>query len=220
MAAVVTVASLAALALPILPFAMAVAGDAHPAVGMLSGLFGFPAGLVLMVWTYVLLVQSIPALVMERQGIGRALTRARRLSKGRWWRTFGTLLLAMLVTVFMGFFALRIPFLIAQVVLFGGSGSSSDQVLPALALDTVGRIVSWSVVLPFDAGVIALLYMDRRMRREGLDLDLATRPAPEGDDDFLDLWSPTAPSRPTPYGPPVAPGPGPVPGASYRQGAP
>jgi hypothetical protein len=31
------------------------------------------------------------------------------------------------------------------------------------------------VVLPFDAGVIALLYMDRRMRREGLDLDLRTR---------------------------------------------
>ncbi|MEV5576852.1 hypothetical protein AB0L06_43095 [Spirillospora sp. NPDC052269] len=208
------VVSLAALALPVLPFALAVGGDANPAFGVLSALLGFPAGVVLMLWVYVLLVPSVPALIMERQGIGGALMRARRLSKGRWWRTFGTLLLAMLVTVFMGFFALRIPFLIAQVLLFGGSGSGSDQVLPALALDTVGRIVSWSVVLPFDAGVIALLYMDRRMRREGLDLDLATRPAPGDDDDFFELWRPSAPSRP--FTPPVAP----VPGAAHRQGAP
>ncbi len=216
MAFVLIVISLAALALPALPFALAAAGNAHPAIGVLSALFGFPAGVVLMLWLYVLLVQSVPALVMERQGIGGALARARRLSKGRWWRTFGTLLLAMLVTVFMGFFALRIPFLIAQVVLFGDSGSGSDQVLPALALDTVGRIVSWSVVLPFDAGVIALLYMDRRMRREGLDLDLATRPAPEGDEDFFELWRPSVPSRPAPYAPPVAP----APGMAHRQGAP
>ncbi|WP_199486557.1 hypothetical protein [Actinomadura logoneensis] len=216
-AAVVIVASLAALALPILPFGLALAGNAHPALGVLSAMFGIPAGLALMVWMYVLLVQSVPTLVMERQGIGGALVRARRLSKGRWWRTFGTLLLAMLVTVFMGFFALRIPFLLAQLVFFGGSGSGSDQVLPALALDTVGRIVSWSVVLPFDAGVIALLYMDRRMRREGLDLDLATRPAPEGDEDFFSLWRPTAPARPAdPYGPPAAH----APGAAYRQGTP
>lgn len=213
-AVLLIVVSLAALALPWLPFALAVIGDTNPAVGVLSAVFGIPAGLALMLWTYVLLVQSVPALVMERQGIGGALTRARRLSKGRWWRTFGTLLLAMLVTVFMGFFALRIPFLIAQGLLFGESGSS--QVLPAIALDTIGRIVSWSVVLPFDAGVIALLYMDRRMRREGFDLDLATRPVPEGDEDFFDLWRPSAPSRPVPYAPPVAP----APGTAYGQGAP
>ncbi|MCP2335296.1 hypothetical protein [Actinomadura rupiterrae] len=223
MAFVVLVVSLAALAVPLLPFSLALAGGAHPALGVLSALFGIPVGLLLMVWVYVMLVQSLPALVLERQGIGGALTRARRLSKGRWWRTFGTLLLAMLVTVFMGFFALRIPFLIAQLVLFGGSGSGSDQLLPALALDTVGRIVSWSIVLPFDAGVIALLYMDRRMRREGLDLDLATRPTPESDDGFFDLWRPTAtPSRPV-FVPPLAPNAppvGPAPGTPYRQGAP
>ncbi|MFC5180081.1 hypothetical protein [Actinomadura harenae] len=215
------VVALATLALPVLPFAMAVAGTAPPTFGVLS-LIGFPVGVTLMLWAYVTLVQSIPALIMERQGIRGALARARRLSKERWWRTLGTLLLAMLITVFMGFFALRIPFLVAQALLFGGSGSGSDQVFPALALDTVGRIVSWSVVLPFDAGVIALLYMDRRMRREGFDIDLATRPAPDGDDDFFELWRPSAPSGrapaagPVTYAPPVAP----APGATYGQGAP
>lgn len=103
-----------------------------------------------------------------------ALRRAVTLSKRRWWRTFGALLLATLVTVFMGFFALRIPFLFVQLVFFGDS-SGSGSTMGALAVDTLGRIVSWSVVIPFDAGVIALVYMDRRMRREGFDLDLRTR---------------------------------------------
>src|SRR5690606_30519975 len=53
--------------------------------------------------------------------------------------------------------------------------SGDGATMGALAVDTLGRIVSWSVVIPFDAGVIALVYMDRRMRREGFDLDLRTR---------------------------------------------
>lgn len=206
-AALVMAVSLLALALPIVPFVLLVAVDGHPAVGVVSALVGFPAGLVLMVWLYVLLVLAVPAVVMERETVGGALRRARMLSKGRWFRTCGTLLLALLVTVFMGFFALRIPFVVVQLVFFG-SGSDGD-VLGALAVDTFGRIVSWSIVLPFDAGVIALLYMDRRMRREGFDLDLRMRgssaavvaavedsersgpegPGAEADDDaFMELW--------------------------------
>jgi hypothetical protein len=112
---------------------------------------------------------------MERETVTGALKRAWTLSKGRWWRTCGTLVLAILVTVFMGFFALRIPFLLIQLIFFTDPSGTTTAILPALTVDTVGRIVSWSVVLPFDAGVIALLYMDRRMRREGLDLELRTR---------------------------------------------
>jgi hypothetical protein len=172
---VVTLVPLLGLALPIVPFALFVAVDAPPAAGLLAGVLGFPAGAALMVWLYVLLVLAAPAVIMERQSAGGALRRAYELSRNRWWRTFGTCLLAILVTVFMGFFALRIPFLFAELIFFGGSGTGDDGALLALALDTAGRIVSWTVVLPFDAGVIALLYLDRRMRREGFDLELRTR---------------------------------------------
>ena len=171
--ALVTVVPVLGMVLPVLPFALAVAVDAHPALGLLAGFLGFPAGVALMVWLYVLLVLAAPTVVMERETVAGALRRASTLSKGRWWRTFGTLMLALLVTVFMGFFALRIPFLAAQLLFLDETGGTST--LLAIAVDTLGRIVSWSVVLPFDAGVIALLYFDRRTRREGFDLDLEVR---------------------------------------------
>ncbi|MEW2354162.1 hypothetical protein [Spirillospora sp. NPDC029432] len=226
-ALVVTLVPLLGLAVPILPFAAFVAVDAPAGAGVLSAVIGFPVGAVLMVWLYVLLVLAAPAVVLERQSVGGALKRAYALSRGRWWRTFGTCLLAILVTVFMGFFALRIPFLLVELIFFGGGGSADGQgneAMYALAVDTVGRIVSWTVVLPFDAGVIALLYLDRRMRREGLDLELRTRAveraaarkapvagdgsAPEGedrrdpDDEFFESWEPPPPrpqAGPLPY---------------------
>ncbi|XVQ12277.1 hypothetical protein ACQP1W_06835 [Spirillospora sp. CA-255316] len=240
--ALVTLVPLLGMALPVLPFALFVAVDAHPVLGVLAAFAGFPLGAALMVWLYVLLVLAAPALVMERESVGGALRRAWTLSKGRWWRTFGTLLLAILVTVFMGFFALRIPFLLVELIFFGGGSPDDSQALLALTVDTVGRIVSWSVVLPFDAGVIALLYFDRRMRREGFDLELRTRvherrraratasngqaPAAgtsgegggaEGEE-FFEHWRPDpgAAQYGAPYGPP--PGP-PNPGAA-QYGAP
>ncbi|MFI0404987.1 hypothetical protein [Actinomadura sp. 3N508] len=173
-AAAVMGISLIALVVPILPFALLIAAEAHPGLIVLAGILGFSIGIGLMVWLYLLFVLGVPAVVLERQTVVGALRRSVTLSKGRWFRTCGTLLLALLVTVFMGFFALRIPFLFVQLIFFGDS-SGSDSTMAALAVDTLGRIVSWSVVLPFDAGVIALLYMDRRMRREGFDLELRMR---------------------------------------------
>ncbi|TDE36109.1 glycerophosphoryl diester phosphodiesterase membrane domain-containing protein [Actinomadura sp. 6K520] len=173
-AAAVMGISLGALILPIMPFLLLLAVDANPGLSAAAAVVGFPVGIGLMVWLYLLFVLAVPAVVLERQTVGGALRRAVTLSKGRWWRTCGTLLAALLITVFMGFFALRIPFLFVQVVFFGDS-SGADSTMAALAVDTLGRIVSWSVVLPFDAGVIALLYMDRRMRREGFDLELRSK---------------------------------------------
>ncbi|GAA1592704.1 hypothetical protein GCM10009678_88610 [Actinomadura kijaniata] len=242
-ALVIMGAALLGLLLPVTPFLLLVAAEAPVSLCVLAGLLGFPAGIALMVWLYVLLVLAAPAVVLERESVGGALARARRLSRGRWWRTCGTLLLALLITVFMGFFALRIPFLVAQLVFFG-TEPEGGRALGALALDTFGRIVSWSVVLPFDAGVIALLYMDRRMRREGLDLDLRTRrdaptgddphrDAPHrddphrddpdgdapGDDGFFTLWRPAWPSprpAPAPF-PPPAPHPRQMPREPHAQ---
>ncbi|WP_395104526.1 hypothetical protein [Actinomadura sp. SCN-SB] len=173
-ALIVTLLPLAAMIVPVVPFALFLAVEADPVAILLAAVIGFPVGAVLMIWLYVLLVLAAPALVLERETAGGALERAWTLSKGRWWRTCGTLLLAILVTVFMGFFALRIPFLLIQLLFFGSGGDQSTTIL-ALTVDTVGRIVSWTVVLPFDAGVIALLYIDRRMRREGFDLELRAR---------------------------------------------
>jgi hypothetical protein len=203
--------SVAAAALPVVPLIVLAAGAATPAAaGVIAGVVGIPLGLVLMVWLYVLFVLAAPAVVMERQRVTASLGRARRLVGGRWWRVCGILLLTLLITIFMGFFALRVPFVVAEFVFFGDELSRTEVFLQ-LALDTAGRIVSWTLTIPFDAGVIALVYADRRMRREGFDLELQTRdetaPRPAG---FLDLWRPPPPAAPAPgltAAPPPAPAP-------------
>lgn len=197
--------SFVALAIPIAPFLAALGSDAPAAVGVLTGLIGIPIGIALMIWVYVLYVLAVPAVVMEGQGLVHSMRRAHQLSRDRWWRTCGTLLLALLITFFMGFFALRVPFVVLQFVFFADDTSHTALVL-SLTIDTIGRIVSWSLISPFDAGVIALIYVDRRMRREGFDLEVQTRAsAPEAD--FLDLWRPS-PLVPPP-GTPRAPSPPP-----------
>ena len=68
----------------------------------------------------------------------------------------------------------------------------------------VGGIVAGAVSRPISAGVAVLLYVDMRMRREGLDLVLQTATAsgePTGDE-FASVWRPGAQAAPT------APGPG------------
>ena len=196
----VMVLSLLAIGLPVTPFLLFAATDAPAAVGVLSGVVGVPVGIALMVWLYVLFVLAAPAVVMERLSLGAALSRARQLVRRGWWRTCGTLLIALLITVFMGFLALRIPFLIVQLSVFG-EDPSGPALLGSLAVDTLGRIVSWALIIPFDAGVIGLFYIDQRMRREGLDLELQTRPAEERPPaDFLELW------RPSPLVPPPGSG--------------
>jgi hypothetical protein len=183
--------SLLAVSLPVTPFVLAAATDAHPALGVLSGVVGVPLGLGLMLWLYVLFVLAAPAVVMERLGVLAALRRAGRLIRRRWWRTGGTLAITLLITIFMGFLALRVPFLIVQYAVFGEDPTGTALIL-SLAVDTLGRIVSWALIIPFDAGVIALLYIDQRMRREGFDLELQTHPeAVASPDDFLALWRPS-----------------------------
>ena len=40
------------------------------------------------------------------------------------------------------------------------------------AVSSFGEILAGAVLYPFEAAVIALVYIDLRMRREGLDLEL------------------------------------------------
>src|SRR5699024_4530488 len=59
------------------------------------------AGLLLLIipgiWLGVLFALATPVLILERSSIGEALVRSRGLVSGSWWRTFGVLLITMLV---------------------------------------------------------------------------------------------------------------------------
>jgi hypothetical protein len=206
----VTAISLFALALPLVPFFAFALTDAPAAVGVLAAVLGFPLSVVLTVWLYVRFVLAAPALVMERRGVIGSMRRAHQLVQGTWWRTFGTLFVTLLITLFIGIVALLLPLLTLRLSFFG-ENPSGGALLLSIAVDTLGRILALALLGPFDAGVIALFYIDQRMRREGLDLELQTRPEHEWvPEDFMDLWRPS----------PLVPEPGSAPRRRAPRGSP
>ncbi|MFI9273567.1 hypothetical protein ACIGXM_23040 [Kitasatospora sp. NPDC052896] len=143
-------------------------------VGLPCALAGLLAGL----WTAVRLSLATPALMLEKQGVRAALGRSRRLVRGSWWRILGISLLGLVITeVLAGIIGL--PFTIAAAVLnssaFTAFGADPGQGLPLgfLVIIGIGAVIGGTVTFPIQAAVNVLLYVDQRIRREALDLELA-----------------------------------------------
>ena len=148
--------------------AIATGGPALALVGVPLILGSFAAAAYL----YIRLSLAPCAVVLEQVGIGTALRRSWVLVKGAWWRVFGITLLTFIVTSFVGL-VISLPF---QLLGYGSltdlAGGGDALATRALILSSIGSIVVATLVDPFTAGVRALLYVDRRMRAEGLDVAL------------------------------------------------
>jgi len=145
-----------------------VGGAAAFVVGAILGL----AVVAALAYLYTILSFAPTLIVLERIGVGAAITRSFRLVRGDFWRVFGIQLLAVVVaSVISG--AVTVPFsLVGQVMLVLG-GSTSTTVI-ALVLMSVGGAIGQIITAPFSAGVVVLLYADRRIRAEAFDLVLQT----------------------------------------------
>ena len=172
---------------------LAVAGGADAAAFLM--LMGGMAGVVVAVWLWVRFCLAAPALMLERQGILTALRRSAKLVKGSWWRVCGIQLLAVLLVLVLSF-VIAIPTTLVASVFDGGDGLLSENGTSTgwtyLVIMGIGAVVSSTVTLPFTAGVTALLYIDRRIRREARDLELARAAGVPGYG-----APPTQPDRPT-----------------------
>jgi hypothetical protein len=132
---------------------------------------GVIGGGILALYTYILLSLSSPALILEKQSIGKALGRSRKLVTGSWWRVFGiTLLIGILTTVISGI--VQLPFSFATGGLSQFNGGDVPTSFVDMAILGIGQVISYGITFPFGAGALALLYIDQRMRREALDLEL------------------------------------------------
>jgi hypothetical protein len=123
------------------------------------------------IWLYVLFSLAAPALVLEQGRIGESMRRSRLLVQGSWWRVFGVLLLTAIAAAIIS--------LIIQIPFNLGTGVNPDaatiaaQSVGAQLLSAVGQVIAQTIVTPFVAGATALLYIDQRMRKEGMDIQLA-----------------------------------------------
>lgn len=135
-------------------------------VGIPLGLAGI-AGLL-----YLVTVLSFApvAIVLERMPVIDSVKRSFFLVRNDFWRVFGIRALSSIV-VWAVAGAVAMPFAFAQ--LFIGTDSTGAILIGTVAA-SVGAIVGQVIVAPFTAGVVVLLYADRRIRAEAFDLVLRT----------------------------------------------
>jgi hypothetical protein len=146
---------------------LAVNDQTGPAV--LVGLLGALGFVVAAVWfsTRTLLVP--PALMLEGKKFWPTVARAWRLTRGSFWRLFGIYLLT---SILAGIIAQIIIFpaaLIAQLVLRDPTATSFGS----FVVIGIANVIASTLSTTFVSSVVALLYIDVRMRREGLDVELA-----------------------------------------------
>jgi hypothetical protein len=164
-------------------------------LSILMGL-GVTLGLVLCIvpgiWLAVAWSLAFVALVAEDLSGTKALSRSYNLVRGRWWATFGVLLIAFVLNWVVDQIV-SIPFALGWFI--------SENSVIGFTLSALADIISNVITTPFVAAVFALVYFDLRVRKEGFDLQLlaqAMGPLPEGG----------SPGAGGPYGgPPTAEGP-------------
>ncbi|CAL9474086.1 glycerophosphoryl diester phosphodiesterase membrane domain-containing protein [Streptomyces sp. enrichment culture] len=145
---------------------------------------GFLAGGVVAIWLMVRFSLASPALMLEKQGIKKAMGRSVKLVRGSWWRVFGIQLLATVIAnVVASIIVIPFAFLAAAL---GGDGvggfleGTGDLGWTFLVVSGIGSVIGSMITFPITAGVTVLLYIDQRIRREALDLELARAAGAQG----------------------------------------
>ncbi|WP_193046880.1 glycerophosphoryl diester phosphodiesterase membrane domain-containing protein [Mycolicibacterium baixiangningiae] len=169
--------ALEALAILVLIGIVVVAIIAAEAVGggVAAFLVGAPlviAAVALIVYVATSLLFTPALIVLERLGVVDAAKRSFALVKKDFWRVLGIWILAALVAAVIAG-AVGVPFSFGGQLLASGSGSAGGAVA-GLVLIAVGAAVGQILTAPFSAGVVVLLYTDRRIRSEAFDLVLHT----------------------------------------------
>lgn len=149
------------------------------------------AATALGVWLVTKLALVPSLIVLERMPIGRAVARSWGLVSEGFWRTFGALALMAIIVQVAGQ-VVATP--ISVLVPIGGvliaptdpDAQNSACVVVTLLSVAIGLVIG-AVGTVLQSAVTGLLYLDRRMRREGFDLVLlhhveeraAGRPSPD-----------------------------------------
>jgi hypothetical protein len=177
-------------------------GYADPLMGMLATLLVYPAVAVLLTWLGTKLAFVPSVLVIERLRLAAGVRRSWRLTRGQFWRTFGIRILCWaMIWIATMLVAIPVQLLVSWLAsIVAGNGDMGDYLAVTRAGDAAAALIAsviGAIGLVVTTSTDALLYLDVRMRREGLDLTLAR---------FMEERRATTrfdPAEPDPYHPPA-----------------
>jgi hypothetical protein len=152
-----------------------IVGVATAGNGVAAAVIGVPLGLALiagLVYLGTMLSFTPSVIVLERLKMVPAISRSFKLVRNDFWRVFGIRLLGGIVAEVIAT-AVAVPFSLGGQTLLA-SASSTRVALVAIVVLSVGSAISQIITAPFSAGVVVLLYTDRRIRAEAFDLVLQT----------------------------------------------
>ena len=134
---------------------------------------GFVLFVVPAVFLYVAWSLAIPALMSEDARGWKALRRSRRLVKGRWGRAFGLFAVTLAIGLTFGEI---VSLLVGLLIDKSGSGTTQDGISTFAS-----TLIASTLTGPLTAAVTAVLYIDLRVRKEGLDIQLLLARSPSPD---------------------------------------
>ncbi|MFL6161747.1 MAG: hypothetical protein ACJ74U_05915 [Jatrophihabitantaceae bacterium] len=132
------------------------------------------------IWLWGIWAVAVPALMVENRGIGGSLGRSRSLVDGMFWRVWGVRALGYLtcigisigVGLVFGVIGLATTGSASGVRVSGGYLDTSSVSAGTIVVLALGSAVAAWLVTPIKAGIDSLLYVDQRMRKENLAVDL------------------------------------------------
>lgn len=116
-----------------------------------------------------------PAMVLENLGVFASIGRSWSLTRGNFWRLFGINILTTIITSMVAGIFVGIADALGAIFIVVGSSSPEDMLASlntTYILIMVMSTIAQLLILPFTSSVNALLYIDLRMRKEGLDVEL------------------------------------------------
>ena len=126
-------------------------------------------------YLYIKFSVAPPAMVLENLGVFAAIGRSWSLTRGNFWRLFGINILTAVITSMVAGIFVGIADALGAIFIVVGSSSPEDVIaslnttyILVMVMSTIAQLL----ILPFTSSVNALLYIDLRMRKEGLDVEL------------------------------------------------
>lgn len=159
---------IAVVAILLVVLAAAVSAPFAVVLGIVLGIGAFLS----IIAVSVLLSFAPAVLILEGTTVTDSLRRSWRLVRSNFWRVLGIELLTMLIVSFVQQVVV-VPVTLMGTLLAFSNGTSLIWIVSV----TIAYILGATISAAFTSAVTALLYINVRMRREGLDVELAMQAA-------------------------------------------